>query len=205
MRTVALTGNIASGKSTVARIWARLGARIVDADLLARKVVEPGTRGLARVVQRFGPGIIRPDGGLDREALRRVVFSDPAARGDLESILHPAIAELRKEEEARLEAAGADIVVHVIPLLFEVGMQDEFDDVVFVDAPPAVRLRRLTGLRGLAESEARSMIDAQMPAEAKREAASLVIDNTGTIDTLERAATAAWREIEKRARSARRS
>jgi len=201
MYRVALTGNIASGKSAVARVWARLGAALIDADELARRAVAPGTAGLAAVVARFGRVVLAADGTLDRGALRAIVFGDDAARADLERILHPEIGRLRALEEARLEREGKAIVAHVIPLLFEVGLEAEFDDVVLVDAPEAERLRRLVELRGLPEPEARRMIAAQLPASAKRERATLILENAGTKKALERDARAAWRELERRAGS----
>ena len=201
MYRVALTGNIASGKSVVARVWAGLGASLVDADELARQAVEPGTPGLARVVARFGRAVLAADGTLDRAALRSIVFGDDAARADLERILHPEIARLRASEEARLEREGKAIVAHVIPLLFEARLETEFDEVVLVDAPEAERLRRLVELRGLPEAEARRMVAAQMPASAKRARATLILDNAGTMDALERDARSAWRELERRAGS----
>jgi len=204
MYRVALTGNIASGKSTVARIWAGLGAVLVDADELARRAVAPGTAGLAAVVGRFGPEVLAGDGTLDRAAIRGVVFGDEAARRDLERILHPAIGRLRAEEDARLEDAGAALVVHVIPLLFEVGLEAEFDDVVLVDAPEELRLRRLVELRGLPEPEARRMIASQMPSSSKRGRATLIVDNAGSREALERDARSAWRELERRAGSSAR-
>jgi len=148
MLRVALTGNIASGKSSVARVWARLGAPIIDADVLARRAVEPGSPALERIAQAFGPGVLEPGGGLDREAMRAIVFRDEAARRRLEAIVHPEVARLRREEEQRLEREGARIVVNDIPLLFEVGLEDEFDVVVLVDAPEAMRLERLVRDRG---------------------------------------------------------
>jgi len=201
MYRVALTGNIASGKSAVARVWAGLGAALIDADELARRAVEPGTPGFAAVVARFGRAVLAADGTLDRSALRRIVFGDDLARADLERILHPEIGRLRASEEARLERAGRAIVAHVIPLLFEVGLEAEFDDIVLVDAPEAERLRRLIELRGLPEKEARRMVAAQMPVSAKRECATLILDNAGTMGELERDARAAWRELERRAGS----
>ncbi|MGD8276719.1 MAG: dephospho-CoA kinase [Gemmatimonadota bacterium] len=204
MYRVALTGNIASGKSTVARIWAGLGAILIDADELARRAVERGTPGLAAVVERFGPAVLTADGTLDRAALRRIVFVDAGARADLERILHPEIGRLRIAEELRLAEAGTGIVVHVIPLLFEVGLEAEFDEVVLVDAPESVRLLRLVELRGVAEAEARRMVAAQTPAASKRGRATLILDNAGTMEGLERDARAAWRELERRAGSSAR-
>lgn len=199
MFRVGLTGNIASGKSTVARVWQRLGAPVIDADVLARRAVEPGSPGLRRIAEAFGPGVLGEDGGLDRAAMRGIVFRDPAARARLEAIVHPEVGRLREEEEARLEAAGKRIVVHDIPLLFEAGLERQFDAVVLVDASEAVRLERLIRDRGLAEDEARRMIDAQMPASEKRGRADYVIENDGTLEALERTAEEVWRELERRA------
>jgi len=201
MLRVGLTGNIASGKSAVADAWARLGATIIDADVLARRAVEPGTEALARIAERFGPEILC-DGQLDRDALRRRVFQDEPARRALEAILHPEIARLRAEEEARAGAAGADVVVNVVPLLFEVNLADAMDVVVLVDAPVSVRADRLVQHRGLSPDEARAMIEAQMPAAGKRERADLIIDNDGTLDELERKAKEAWQTLKARRPSA---
>src|SRR5690625_1674454 len=154
MFRIGLTGNIASGKSSVARRWARLGAPVIDADELARRAVEPGSPGLDRVVEVFGPGVLDETGALDRAALRDIVFRDAGARSRLEAIVHPEVGRLRDEEEARLEREGAALVVHDIPLLFEVGLDDQFDVVVLVDAPEPVRLARLVRDRGLDPEEA---------------------------------------------------
>lgn len=199
LHRVGLTGNIAAGKSSVAAAWRALGAPVVDADELAREAVAPGSPGLARLVQAFGPAILDEAGALDRAALRRIVFADPAARRTLEAITHPEIARLRDEAEARLEAAGERIVVHDIPLLFEVGLEDAFDTLVLVDAPPEVRRERIVRERGLTEAEARAMIDAQMPSAAKRPRADIVIDNVGTPAELKREAERVWRQILDRA------
>jgi len=198
---VALTGNIAAGKSTVLRVWARHGAQVVDADVLARRAVEPGSPALRRVAQEFGPAVLSPDGTLDRAALRERVFRDEAARRRLESIVHPEVARLRAEEEARLRQEGARIVVHDIPLLFEVGLEREFDIVVLVDAPESVRLERLMRDRGLDRATAQRMIAAQWPAARKRGAADIVIENDRGIDELEAEAERVWRELEARATS----
>lgn len=199
MFRVGLTGNIASGKSTVARVWRRLGAPVIDADVLARRAVEPGSEGLRRIVETFGPGVLDETGRLDRAALRDIVFRDPEARAKLEAIVHPEVGRLRREEEARLEAAGENIVVHDIPLLFEAGLEEEFDAIVLVDASERVRLERLVRERGLAEDEARRMIGAQMPSSEKRRRADYVIENEGTLEDLERAAEEVWRELRRRA------
>jgi len=196
MLRVGLTGNIAAGKSAVADAWARHGAVLIDADVLARRAVASGTETLARVVERFGPDVLQPDGHLDRAAVRRLVFDNDAARRQLEGILHPEIARLRAVEEEAARAAGARIVVNVVPLLFEVGLDAAMDVVVLVDAPADVRAGRLVRDRGLSPEEARAMIDAQMPAASKRERADIVIDNDGTRDELDRKATDAWKKLE---------
>jgi dephospho-CoA kinase len=196
MYRVALTGNIASGKSAVAQVWSRLGASIIDADELARRAALPGSPGLQRIVAEFGTSVLTPEGELDRAALRSVVFAEDRKRQRLESILHPEIARLRLAEEARLEARGVRIVVHVIPLLFEVGLQHAFDAVVVVEAPEEMRLARIVAGRGLGAEEARRMIAAQMPAELKRAEATIVIENRGTVTELEFKAEQVWHELE---------
>lgn len=196
---VGLTGNIASGKSTVEEVWTSLGAHVVDADVLAREAVAPGSEGLQRVAAHFGPELLRPDGSLDRAAMRDIVFRDDGARATLESIVHPEVEQLRVEREAAFREQGVRIVVHAIPLLFEIGMQAAFDVVVLIDAPEDERLRRLVETRNLQVDEARRMIEAQMPAAEKRAGATLVIENDGTLEDLEKRAAETWREIEQRA------
>jgi dephospho-CoA kinase len=202
MLKVGLTGNIAAGKSSVVQVWRALGATVVDADELARRAVEPGTPGLARIVEAWGPEVLDAEGELDRAALRRIVFADPEARARLEEIVHPAVQALRGDEYHRAEASGARLVVADIPLLFEVGMADEFDVVVLVDAPEEERLRRLVEDRALDPEEAVRMIDAQMPAELKRARADLVIENGGSVEELDARARDAWAELARRAEAA---
>lgn len=202
MLRIGLTGNIAAGKSSVVAVWRSLGATVVDADELARRAVEPGTPGLGRIVEAWGPAVLDADGALDRAALRRIVFEDPEARARLEEIVHPAVSALRDEENRRAEARGERVVVADIPLLFEVGMVDEFDVVVLVDAPEEERLRRLVEDRGLDPEEAVRMIDAQMPAELKRARADVVIENAGSPAELEARAREAWAELARRAEAA---
>lgn len=199
MLTVGLTGNIASGKSSVARVWRALGAPVVEADELARRAVEPGSPGLEAILRHWGAEVLGPSGALDRAALRRIVFDDPAERERLEAIIHPAVAELREAEHARLAALGETVVVSDIPLLFEVGLQDEFDVVVLVDAPEEVRLERIVRDRGLDPEEARRMIRAQMPSVLKYAGADVVIENAGTLAELERRATRVWEDLRRRA------
>ena len=198
MFRVGLTGNVASGKSSVARQWTAAGAHVIDADTLARQAVEPGSPGLERIREAFGDQMI-DDGALDRDAMRAHVFDDPEARERLESIVHPEVARLREREEARLRERGVDLVVHDIPLLFEIGLEDEFDMIVLVDAPRNVRQERLVRHRGLDPGQARAMIDAQTPSAVKRGRADLVIDNDGTLDELRESAQRVWREIQRRA------
>ncbi|HLL47742.1 MAG TPA: dephospho-CoA kinase [Longimicrobiaceae bacterium] len=202
MLRIGLTGNIAAGKSSVAGVWRSLGATVVDADELARRAVEPGTPGLALIVEAWGPAVLDADGELDRAALRRIVFEDPEARARLEEIVHPAVYALREEENRLAAERGERLVVADIPLLFEVGMADEFDVVVLVDAPEEERLRRLVEDRGLDPEEAVRMIDAQMPAELKRARADLVIENAGSPAELEARAREAWAELAGRAEAA---
>ncbi len=197
MLKVGLTGNIAAGKSSVARVWKRLGASIIDADRLAREVVAPGTAGLAAIAAEWGPELLTPDGALDRAAMREIVFNDPDARRALESIIHPAVNRLRLREYAAAEARGARIMVADIPLLFEVGMEDDFDAIVLVDAPEAVRLERVVRDRGVDEVTARKMIAAQIPTAQKRARADRIIDNDKGPPELESRAAEVWGELSR--------
>ena len=179
---VGLTGGVAAGKSTVSALLAELGAVVVDADLLAREVVAPGTEGLAEVVAAFGPDVLTDDGALDRAALGAVVFADPARRRTLEAIIHPRV----RARAAALEARAPDgaIVVHDIPLLAETGQAASFDAVIVVDVPEETQVERMTKERGLSAEEARSRIAAQATREERLAVATYVVDNTGTLDDL---------------------
>lgn len=181
MMRVGLTGGIASGKSAVADELAALGAVIIDADRLAREVVESGTPGLAAVVARFGPEVLS-DGRLDRPRLGRIVFSDPRARADLEAIIHPAV-RARADELERLAPTDA-VVVHVIPLLVETGQAGDFDCLVVVDADPAIQLERMIARDGFSPAEAESRIAAQASRDQRRAVADVVIDNSGSVTEL---------------------
>lgn len=203
MLTVGLTGNIASGKSSVAAVWRDLGGVVVDADLLARQAVEPGSQALNRIVERWGEGVLAADGTLDRAALREIVFRDDAARRELEAIVHPRVGELRAGAFEDAAAAGAPIVVADVPLLFEAGLQDRFDVVVLVDAPEELRRRRIVEHRGIEPGVADRMIAAQMPAQEKRGRAAIVIDNDGSADLLRQRAIEAWRHLESMERERR--
>jgi dephospho-CoA kinase len=199
MLLVGLTGNIASGKSTVSRLLAAQGATIIDADLLARDAVRPGTPAFERIVARWGSEVLSPDGMLDRGALRSRVFHDPAELEALNAIVHPEVARLRDEAVAAAHERGDQVVVCDIPLLFERTLVDEFDVVVLVDAPRAVRLERLVRDRALRETDAMAMIAAQMPAELKRARADVVIDNDGTPAVLAERVAALWGDLQRRA------
>jgi dephospho-CoA kinase len=197
MLVVGLTGNIASGKSTVAQLLAERGATIIDADVLAREAVEPGTPALEAIVTRWGTGVLEADGHLDRAALRSIVFDDDTEQLDaLNRIVHPDVEQRRVAAVAAARARGDRIVVCDIPLLFEKKMVDEFDLVMLVDAPRPLRLERVVQERGLSMAEAMSMIAAQMPAELKRARADLVIQNAGTREDLARQVDAAWNSLQ---------
>ena len=197
MLRVGLTGNVGAGKSTVVTLFASWGASIIDTDVLAREVVAAGSAALEQIREVWGDAVVAADGGLDRDAMRRIVFADPEARRKLEDILHPAIVTRCRELFVEAEARGDRIVIGVVPLLYETGMQNEFDVVVLVDAPLEQRIERLVSKRGLAADEARAVAAAQMLAEEKRERAEFIIDNDSDITTLERRAWETWKEIDK--------
>ena len=179
---VGLTGGIASGKSSVARMLAELGAVVIDADLLAREVVAQGTRGLGDVVRAFGPGVLTPEGDLDRPALGAIVFRDEEKRRQLEAIIHPLV----RARSAQIEAAADPeaLVVHDIPLLAESGMAEAFDAVIVVDAPPETQVERMLRDRGWTPADAESRIAAQASREDRLAIATHVVDNTGSLEDL---------------------
>ena len=205
--SVALTGNVAAGKSAVLALFQRWGAAVVDTDLLAREVVEPGRPALAAIFARFGTDLRRADGSLDRALLRRRVMGDDERRAVLNAIVHPDVMRLHAERIEAARRAGADIVISDVPLLFEALDPDAWDVVVLVDAPEETRRRRLTELRGYSDEEARDVMGAQLPSRLKRSRSHIVIDNDGSAEALEANAKAAWEalriEVERR-RSARR-
>lgn len=194
MITVGLTGGIASGKTTVADLLRDRGAVIIDSDVLAREVVEPGTPGLAAVVERFGAGVLDADGRLDRPALGTIVFHDPQGRAALEQILHPAIRRRAAELQA---AAPADaVVVQVIPLLVETGQHDRFDRVVVVDVSPETQLTRLLARDStLTPDQARARIAAQADREARLAVADVVISNEGPRERMVAQVDRLWKEL----------
>jgi dephospho-CoA kinase len=197
MLVVGLTGNVASGKSTVARALEAHGVPVIDADALAREAVAAGSPALAAIAARFGRAVLTDAGTLDRAALRRIVFANAAERAVLERIVHPAVKARRDSLLAELRDRGARVVVCDIPLLFEAGLEGEVDVIVLVDAPRDLRLERLARDRGLNRAEAIAMIDAQLPAEGKRARSGYVIDNDGTLETLRARVDTTWRAIER--------
>ena len=199
MLKVGLTGGIGSGKSEVTRRLAALGAYVVDADVLAREVVEPGTPGLAAVAAEFGAEVLRPDGSLDRDRLGAIVFADPAARARLNAIVHPLVGAATAE---RFAAAPADaIVVHDVPLLVEVGLAAAYDVVLVVAATPETQGGRLVRARGMSADEARSRIASQAPLADKLAVADFVITNDGSLDDLDRQVQAVWLALQDRLRT----
>ncbi len=191
MLRIGLTGGIGSGKSTVAGLLAARGARIVDADRIAREVVEPGTPGLDAVVAAFGSDVLAPDGALDRPALAAVVFADPDARRRLDGIVHPLV---RARAAELVAAAPPDaVVVQDVPLLVETGQAGSYDLVLVVEADLDTRVRRLVG-RGLSEDDARARIAAQATDEQRRAAVDVVLDNSGTVGDLEAQVERFWAE-----------
>ena len=181
---VGLTGGIATGKSYCLRAFEALGAPVIDADLLARDAVGPGSAGLAAVTKRFGPHLVRQDGTLDRAALARTVFADPAARRDLEAIIHPFVFQGIAEWFARLEgdpdAEAAAFGIADVPLLYESGSADKFDRVVLAACPADQQVARMIERDGLSEADARLRLAAQWPIDRKRALSDLVIDTSGT-------------------------
>ncbi|MEU8590315.1 dephospho-CoA kinase [Streptomyces sp. NPDC048664] len=200
MLSVGLTGGIGAGKSEVSRLLVRYGAVLIDADRIAREVVEPGTPGLAAVVEAFGQEVLLPDGGLDRPALGAIVFADPEKLTALNAIVHPLVGARSRELE---EAAPADaVVVHDVPLLAENGLAPLYDVVVVVDVSPATQLDRLVRLRGMSEEDARARMAAQATREKRLEIADVVIDNDVPLERLEQSVAAVWADLSRRARDA---
>lgn len=191
MLRVGLTGGIGSGKSEVARLLARHGAVVVDADAIAREVVAPGTPGLAAVLAEFGAGVRAPDGSLDRPALARIVFADTAALGRLNAIVHPLVAD-RRAELVAAAPAGA-VVVEDVPLLVENGLAGGFDLVLVVTAPERLRIERLRA-RGMADAQARARMAAQATDAQRAAAADVLITNDGSLADLAARVDALWRD-----------
>ncbi|MGW2230120.1 dephospho-CoA kinase [Streptomyces formicae] len=198
MLKVGLTGGIGAGKSEVSRLLVARGAVLIDADKIAREVVEPGTPGLAAVVEAFGREVLAPDGSLDRPKLGGIVFADPERLAVLNAIVHPLVGARSAELEE--SASGDAVVVHDVPLLTENGLAPLYDLVVVVDASPETQLDRLVRLRGMSEDDARARMAAQATREKRLEIADVVIDNDGPIDGLAERVGAVWEDLARRAR-----
>ena len=195
MQTVGLTGGIGSGKSAVSRLLREHGAVVVDADLVAREVVDVGSPGLAAVVEAFGPEVLRADGSLDRPALGRRVFSDPESLARLNAITHPRIAERTRALFRQAAESDADVLVHDVALLVENGLTGSYDAIVVVAATPETQLDRLVRLRGMAEDEARARIASQLPLEDKLAVATHVIRNDGPLEELAPQVERVWASL----------
>lgn len=193
MKHVGLTGGVASGKSAVAAKLASLGAIVIDADALARQVVEPGTPGLAAIKDTFGEGILLPDGSLDRPALGAIVFSDAAQRAKLNEIVHPLVRE--QAEALREAAAPGALVVEDIPLLVESGQADRFDAVIVVQAPHDERIRRMVQDRGWSRDDAEARMAAQATDDQRAAVADYLLDNSGSLEELEAQVASLYRQL----------
>ncbi|MGI5321621.1 dephospho-CoA kinase [Actinomadura nitritigenes] len=197
MLKVGLTGGIGSGKSEVSARLDERGAVVIDADKIAREVVEPGTPGLAAVVAEFGEEVLLPSGALDREKVGRIVFADADRLAALNAIVHPLVGERMQE---LMDAAPADaVVVYDVPLLAENGLAGMYDAVVVVDAPEETQLDRLTSRRGMTEEDARARMAHQATREQRRAVATQVIDNSGTLDDLKSQVDALWETLTNQA------
>lgn len=194
MRVIGLTGGIASGKSSVASLFAQLGAAIVDADQLAREAVQPGSAALAAIVRAFGPGILLPDGTLDRSALGAIIFADAAARQRLEQITHPAIKELALARLHALRQSGTAVVFYMAPLLIEAGATDRVDEIWVVHVDPETQLKRLMARDQLSRTDALIRVASQMPLEEKRRQGRVVIDNSGSLAETKLQVEKIWRQ-----------
>jgi len=206
---VGLTGGIGSGKSEVARRLAAYGAVLIDADVAAREVVVPGSRGLSQIVAAFGDDVLSPDGSLDRARLGEIVFGDPGLRARLNAIVHPLVREwMGAAERTAVQAAGRSaaktrgpIVVHDVPLLAESRGKGGFDLVIVVDVPSDLQVERLVSQRGMDRGQARARMEAQASREQRLEVADIVIDNSGSLDDLDHRVAEVWADLERRAGS----
>jgi dephospho-CoA kinase len=197
MLRVGLTGGIGSGKSEVSKRLAAQGAVIVDADLIAREVVAPGTDGFAAVVEAFGSDVLGPDGALDRSRLGDIVFADEEKLAALNAIVHPRVgARMRELEEA---AGSGSVVVHDVPLIAENGLADAYDLVVVVDSPPRLQLDRLVKHRGMSRKQVQARMAAQASREQRLSIADIVVDNSASLAELDRQVGELWSELRRRA------
>jgi len=196
---VGLTGGIGAGKSEVSKRLAAQGAVVIDADLIAREVVAPGTDGLAEIAEAFGSGILTPDGALDRDRLGGIVFAAPEKLARLNAIVHPRVgARMRELEDS---AGPGAVVVHDVPLIAENGLAGAYDVVVVVDVPPRVQLDRLARLRGMSREQAEARMAAQASREQRLAIATIVVDNSGSLAELDREVGELWAELRRRART----
>lgn len=193
---VGLTGGIGAGKSEVSRRLAAQGAIVIDADIIAREVVAPGTPGLAEVVEAFGPGVLTAEGSLDRAALGEIVFADPDRLATLNAIVHPRV--YARQDEVEEEAGPGAIVVHDVPLITENGLAGNYDLVVVVDIPPRMQLERLMRMRGMTKEQAQARIAAQASREDRLAIADMVVDNSGSLAELDRQVGELWSELRRR-------
>ena len=199
MRVIGLTGGIASGKSTVAAMLRELGAPIVDADLLARQVVEPGSPALAEIAQKFGPEVLGADGGLDRKRMGERIFADPTARAALNAITHPRIAKASAAALADLTAAGHKVAIYEAALLVENRIHERLGGLLVVSVPVEVQVARLMARDGLDEEGARARVAAQLPLASKVAVADWVIDNSGPVEHTRAEVERIWRQIQEQA------
>jgi dephospho-CoA kinase len=195
VKLVGLTGGIASGKSTVAEILARQGAAIINADVLAREVVEPGHQAWTEIVNAFGTAVLQPDRALDRQKLRAIIFDDPDARKKLESIIHPQVRALAEQRIREHAAAGYVVIIYEVPLLFEGNLQEWLRPVILVACDIDTQRKRLQSRDNLSAAQAQKHIDAQMSLAAKRRLADYVIENNGSLEDLERQVRAVLEKI----------
>jgi dephospho-CoA kinase len=196
VRLIGLTGGIASGKSTVSRMLKELGATVIDADQLAREVVAPGQPALAEIAARF-PGVVGPDGALDRKKLGERIFGDVAERGALNAITHPRIQALVLERTQALHEAGHEVVVYDAALLIENDLHQAMDGVILVVAAPQVQLERLMKRDNLSEAEAKARIASQMPLDEKRQFARWIVDNSGSVEQTRAQVQKVWLEARR--------
>jgi len=199
---VGLTGGIGSGKSEVARRLVAHGAVLIDADVAAREVVVPGSRGLKRIVAAFGDDVLSPDGSLDRARLGGIVFGDPELRAKLNAIVHPLVRQwMLAAERTAVQAADppSPVIVHDVPLLAESRGKGGFDLIIVVDVPPELQIERLVSQRGMVQGQARARMEAQASREKRLQVADVVIDNSGSLDDLDHRVAGVWADLERRA------
>ena len=196
MLKVGLTGGIGAGKSEVSKRLAAQGAVVIDADIIAREVVAPGTPGLEEVVQAFGPGVLAADGSLNRPALGEIVFGDADKLATLNAIVHPRV--YARQDEVEEEAGPGAIVVHDVPLIFENGLAPNYEVIVVVDIPPRMQLDRLMRMRGMSKEQAQSRIAAQATREQRLSIADIVVDNSASLAELDRQVGELWSELRRR-------